>query len=127
MKMRGSKDAMVRSQNGGMVQKNVRPLREKRDERGEKREETDKHDQDERVEGRKGSTPEWRGGAGRGGKGSASNRKEAERGMVPARVRPHLGKREESTKSAEKKERSTIKLSRHDLVICGLRPCSVGV
>ena len=42
------------------------------------------------------------GEAGRGGKGSAPNRKEAERGMVPARVRPLREKREErSEKRAE--------------------------
>ena len=63
--MRGSKDTMVRSQNGGMVSKMVGPREreeimttstkrrekiEKREERGEKREERDTHDQDNRVE-----------------------------------------------------------------------------
>ena len=51
MKMKGSKEAMVRSQNGGMVQKRVGPYerRRKRAEKGKKREERrerDKHDQD---------------------------------------------------------------------------------
>ena len=53
----------------------------------------------ERVEARNGSVP---GMAGRGGKGAAPNRKEAERGMVPARVRPPRKKREDrSEKQAE--------------------------
>ena len=51
---------MVRSQNGGMVQKRVGPG--KRAEKREKREERYKHDQDERAEGRNGSVPEWRDG-----------------------------------------------------------------
>ena len=60
IKMRGSKDTMVRSQNKG------RPLGEKREERREKREERDKHDEDERVEGGNGSVPEWRDGTEKG-------------------------------------------------------------
>ena len=82
-----------------MVPARVRPPRKKREDRSEKRAETDKHEMEkgrgkgaERVESRNGSVP---GMAGRGGKGSAPNRKEAERGMVPARVRPLRGKREE--------------------------------
>ena len=38
IKIRGSKDAMVRSQIGGMAQKKGRPLRGKREESREKRE-----------------------------------------------------------------------------------------
>ena len=74
IKIRWLKYAMARSQNGGMVQKNVRPLRgkgeetrererrEKKEERREKGEERDTLDQDERVEEGNGSVPEWRDG-----------------------------------------------------------------
>ena len=64
--MRGSKDAKVRSQNGGMVQKKVRSLGRKREESREKKEDRGNHDQYERVEGHKGSVPEWRYGIEKG-------------------------------------------------------------
>ena len=47
--MRGSKDAKVRPQRGGMAQKGVAPIAGKTEERRERREERDQHDSDERI------------------------------------------------------------------------------
>ena len=84
--MRGSKDAMVGSQMGGME---VRFLGGNRSESREKKEERNNHDQEERVEGRDGYVPEWRDGTEhvRSHKGEEAREQRKESREIQARSR----------------------------------------